>query len=182
MSRKHNPYLFYTEYYLISGAYQVINVVNGILTYSASYSDNIKEYLRNQVASKQVALNQLIRNEQDSRVNANPDNDVDEDGFVVIKMRKPKPKNADPIHTHTHTHTHTHSGDSHVASLPVISLPIHDESLSSLTQTPMPIPLFQSESESNIKEECNVLLQKVIEQVMRNIISDVIIKVDALNE
>jgi hypothetical protein len=177
MSRKHNPYLFYTEYYLISGAYQVINVVNGILTYSASYSDNIKEYLRNQVASKQVALNQLIRNEQDSRVNAKHDNDVDEDGFVVIKMRKPKPKNADPIHTHTHTH----SGDSHVASLPVISLPIHDESLSSLTQTPIPIP-FQSESESNIKEECNVLLQKVIEQVMRNIISDVIIKVDALNE
>ena len=167
MSRS-SPYLFYTEYYLISGAYQVINVVNGILTYSASYSDNIKEYLRNQVASKQVALNQLIRNEQDSRVNANPDNDVDEDGFVVIKMRKPKPKD---VHT-IHTHTHTHSGDSHVASLPAMTIPM-----------PMPIPIpFQSESESNIKEECNVLLQKVIEQVMRNIISDVIIKVDALNE
>jgi len=170
MSRS-SPYLFYTEYYLISGAYQVINVVNGILTYSASYSDNIKEYLRNQVASKQVALNQLIRNEQDAkdaRVNANPDNDVDEDGFVVIKMRKPKPKD---VHT-IHTHTHTHSGDSHVASLPAMTIPM-----------PMPIPIpFQSESESNIKEECNVLLQKVIEQVMRNIISDVIIKVDALNE
>jgi hypothetical protein len=94
MSRKYNPYIFYTEYYLISGAYQVINVVNGILTYSASYSDNIKEYLRNQVASKQVALNELIRNrnENDTRVNgnANPDNDLDEDGFVVIKMRRPK--------------------------------------------------------------------------------------------
>jgi hypothetical protein len=49
--------------------------------------------------------------------------------------------------------------------------------------TPMQMPIpFQSESESNIKEECDVLLQKVIEQVMRNIISDVIIKVDALNE
>ena len=96
MSSRKNPYLFYTEYYLISGAYQVINVVNGILTYSASYSDNIKEYLRNQVASKQVALNELIRNrsENDARVNgnANPDNDLDEDGFVVIKMRKPKTK------------------------------------------------------------------------------------------
>ena len=169
MSRS-SPYLFYTEYYLISGAYHIINVVNGILTYSASYSDNMKEYLRNQVASKQVTLNEFIRNEQDARVNANPDNDVDEDGFVVIKMRRPKPKNANPIHTHTHTH----GGDSHVASLPAMLMPMP-------TPMPMPIP-FQSESESNIKEECDVLLQKVIEQVMRNIISDVIIKVDALNE
>ena len=146
MSRS-SPYLFYTEYYLTSGAYHIINVVNGILAYSASYSDNMKEYLRNQVASKQVALNQLIRNEQDARVNANPDNDVDEDGFVVIKMRRPKPKNANPIHTH--------SGDSDVASLPAMTMP---------------------------KEECDVLLQKVIEQVMRNIISDVIIKLDTINE
>jgi hypothetical protein len=95
MSRNHNPYVFYTQYYLISGAYQVINVVNGILTYSASYSDNIKEYLRNQVASKQVVLNELIRNNECNtrvNVNVNPDNDVDEDGFVVIKMRKPRTK------------------------------------------------------------------------------------------
>lgn len=96
MSNRKNPYLFYTEYYLISGAYQVINVVNGILTYSASYSDNIKEYLRNQVASKQVVLNELTRNNEcnTTRVNgnANPDNDLDEDGFVVIKMRKPRTK------------------------------------------------------------------------------------------
>jgi signal recognition particle subunit SEC65 len=96
MSSRKNPYLFYTEYYLISGAYQVINVVNGILTYSACYSDNIKEYLRNQVESKQVAWNELIRNNEcNTRVNVNnasPDNDVDEDGFVVIKMRKPKTK------------------------------------------------------------------------------------------
>ena len=95
MSSRKNPYLFYTEYYLISGAYQVINVVNGILTYSACYSDNIKEYLRNQVESKQVAWNELIRNNECNtrvNVNANPDNDVDEDGFVVIKMRKPRTK------------------------------------------------------------------------------------------
>jgi hypothetical protein len=110
----------------------------------------MKEYLRNQVASKQVVLNELLRNrnEDDARVNANPDNDVDEDGFVVIKMRRSKPKNA------------------------------------SFTQTSMP---FHSKSESNvnninIKEECDVLLEKVIEQVMRDIISDVIIKIDAINE
>ena len=64
MSRKYNPYIFYSEYYFISGAYHVINVVNEILTYSASCSDNMKEYLRNQVVSKQVALNESIRNEQ----------------------------------------------------------------------------------------------------------------------
>ena len=95
MSNRKNPYLFYTEYYLISGAYQVINVVNGILTYSASYSDNVKEYLRNRVALKQVALNELVRNNECNtgvNVNANPDNDLDEDGFVVIKMRKPRTK------------------------------------------------------------------------------------------
>ena len=90
MSRRKNPYIFYTEYYLVSGAYQVINVVNEILTYSASYSDNIKEYLRNQVASKQVALNEISRNESENnnRINASQnDNDVDEDGFIVIKMK-----------------------------------------------------------------------------------------------
>ena len=173
MSRRHNPYLFYTEYYLISGAYQVINVVNGILTYSASYSDNIKEYLRNQVASKQVALNELVRSQHDAGVNANPENDVDEDGFVVVKMRKPKPKNANPILTHSDR------GDSVVSSLPVIPMPMHNESSSSLTRTPIP---FQSESESNIKEECNVLSQKVIEHVMRDIISDVIVKIDTIHK
>jgi hypothetical protein len=170
MSRRHNPYLFYTEYYLISGAYQVINVVNGILTYSASYSDNIKEYLRNQVASKQVALNELVRSQHDARVNANPDNDVDEDGFVVIKMRKPKPKNANPIHTH-----------SDVASFPVISLPIHDESsLTQLTQVSIP---KECKSDLHIKQEFRELVvEEVIEQVIRDIISDVIVKIDTTNK
>lgn len=173
MSRRHNPYIFYTEYYIISGAYQVINVVNGILTYSASYSDNMKEYLRNQVASKQVALNELIRIQHDARVNANPDNDLDEDGFVVVKMRKPKPKNANP------NHTHSDRGHSVVSSLPVMPMPMHNESSS-------PIP-FQSESESNInniniKEGYNVLSQKVIEHVMRDMISDVIVKIDTMHK
>ena len=93
---KNNEYLRYTEYYIISSAYHIANVVNEILTYSASYSDNIKEYLRNQVASKQVALNEISRNESENnnRINASQnDNDVDEDGFIVIKMRKPKVKN-----------------------------------------------------------------------------------------
>ena len=68
---KNNEYLRYTEYYIISSAYHIANVVNEILTYSASYSDNIKEYLRNQVVSKQVALNELIRNEDDTKTLSN---------------------------------------------------------------------------------------------------------------
>ena len=177
MSSRKNPYLFYTEYYFISGAYQVINVVNGILTYSASYSDNIKEYLRNQVESKQVAWNELIRNNEcDTRVNvnnANTDNDVDEDGFVVIKMRRPKNKNIHSIHVVSNM-DNNHS-DGGIALFP----PVHNEKSSSLTQISLP---FQSESESNIKEECDVLLQKVTEQVMRDIISDVITKLETTNK
>jgi hypothetical protein len=48
--------------------------------------------LRNQVASKQVALNELVhnRNREVTRMNANPDGDIDEDGFVIIKMRRSK--------------------------------------------------------------------------------------------
>ena len=161
MSRIHNPYLFYTKYYIISGAYQVINVVNEILTYSASYSDNVKEYLRNQVASKQVALNELVRSQHDARINTNPDNDVDEDGFVVIKMRKPKPRTANPIHTH---------GDhSDVTLLP---LPV----------VPKPIP-EQCKSDLHIKQEfCELVVEEVIEQVIRDIISDVIVKIETINE
>ena len=177
MSRIHNPYLFYTKYYIISGAYQVINVVNEILTYSASYSDNMKEYLRNQVASKQVVLNELVRSQHDARINANPDNDVDEDGFVVIKMRKPKPRNANPIHTH--------SDHSDVAPLPlplpVVPKPIDDESsLTQLTQVSIP---KECKSDLHIKQEFRELvLEEVIEQVIRDIISDVIVKIDTTNK
>jgi len=95
-----SPYLFYTEYYLISGAYHIINIVNGILTYSACYSDNMKEYLRNQVASKQVVLNELIRNENNARTSVNQnDNDIDEDGFVVIKMKRQKKNKNEYYHS-----------------------------------------------------------------------------------
>ena len=89
MSRK-NPYLFYTEYYLISGAYRVVNILNNVLKYSASYSDNVKGYLHSRVVSKQIMLNEMIHHNDH---NGNNNNDVDEDGFVVIKMRKPKIKN-----------------------------------------------------------------------------------------
>jgi hypothetical protein len=51
----------------------------------------MKEYLRNQVALKQVVLNELIRNENNARTNVNQnDKDIDEDGFVVIKMKRQK--------------------------------------------------------------------------------------------
>ena len=157
MSRNNNPYLFYTQYYLISGAYQVINVVNGILTYSASYSDNIKEYLRNQVASKQVALNELIRNNEcNARVNgnANPDNDVDEDGFVVIKMRRPK-KNKNEFHDSNSNNDNKHDNINGSASV------IHD----------------------NINMDQNVTLKSnihndIVRQIVENMIKDVVEKLN----
>lgn len=90
MSKKENPYLFYTEYYLIFGAYRVVNILNDVLTYTASYSDNIKGYLHNKVITKKIMLDEMIHNHSSI---GNNSNDVDEDGFVVIKMRKPKIKN-----------------------------------------------------------------------------------------
>lgn len=91
MSNRKSQYLFYTEYYLISGAYHIVNVVNGVLTYTASCSDHIKGYLQNKVISKKNILNELVYS--NSVTVKNNDTDVDEDGFVVIKMRRPKIKN-----------------------------------------------------------------------------------------
>lgn len=86
-----SPYLLYTEYYIISGAYFIVDIINGVLTYSAYYSDNFKGYLHSKVASKQVVLNEMIRNQNDSKINNNSnDEDVDEDGFVLIKTRRSK--------------------------------------------------------------------------------------------
>ena len=102
MSTNQNEYLIYTEYYLISGAYHFVNVVNEILMYSASCSDNIKGYLHNKFLTKKTNLNDLIRSNKENvykcnigngvnnNSNNNENNDVDEDGFVVIKMRRPK--------------------------------------------------------------------------------------------
>ena len=89
MSSRKSQYLFYTEYYLISGAYHIVNVVNDVLTYTASCSDHIKGYLQNKVINKKTILKEIVYN---SSVVVN-DPDVDEDGFVVIKMRRPKLKN-----------------------------------------------------------------------------------------
>lgn len=106
MSRKNNSYLnnnylIYTEYYLISSAYHIVNVVNDLLTYSASYSDNFKGYLHSKVVSKQVALNEIICNSGTSSVNNGNNDDVDEDGFVVIKIRKPKTKKSLQLQSHS---------------------------------------------------------------------------------
>ena len=99
MSNIKNPYLFYTEYYLISGAYRVVNVLNDILTYSASYSDNVKGYLHSRVVSKQIMLNEMMNHKNNAMNNGNNNDDVDEDGFVVIRMRKPKIKNDSLLHS-----------------------------------------------------------------------------------
>jgi len=96
-----SQYVKYTEYYIITSAYHIINVVNEILTFSASCSDNFKGYLHSKVVSKEVQLNELSRryqqsiceNDNSNKKNSNGnDDDVDEDGFVVIKMRKPRTK------------------------------------------------------------------------------------------
>ena len=162
MSRKYNPYIYYTEYYLISGAYQVINVVNGILTYSASYSDNIKEYLRNQVASKQVALNELIRscNENDTRVNSNQnESDVDEDGFVVIKMRRSK-KNKVEL---SHINSSSSSNSSSISSNNIIHHDIHNNNNINMDQN------------KNLKDN---IYSDIIQQIVDDMIKDVIKKLD----
>lgn len=162
MSRNHNPYIFYTEYYLISGAYQVINVVNEILTYSASYSDNIKEYLRNQVASKQVALNELVRNEHDARVNANtkPDNDVDEDGFVVIKLRRSK-KNKNELSVINSSNNNSSNNLIHMIH---DIRDIHDNK--------------NMDQNKNLKDNIHSDISDIIQQIVENMIKDVIKKLD----
>jgi len=50
--KEENKYLFYTQYYLIAGVYHVVNVVNTMLSYSASYSSGVKEYLEEKVYFK----------------------------------------------------------------------------------------------------------------------------------
>jgi hypothetical protein len=100
-NHKASQYIKYTEYYIITSAYQIINVVNELLTFSASCSDNFKGYLHSKVVSKEVQLNELSRqcrqsiyeNDNNNKKNGNGnDDDIDEDGFVVIKMRKPRTK------------------------------------------------------------------------------------------
>jgi hypothetical protein len=135
-------YLLYTEYYIISGVYEIVNVVNEILTYSASCSDNIKGYLHNKVVTKKASLHELMRNQQyiyNDRNNGNENNDIDEDGFVVIKMRRPK-KNKNE-----HDRLNNNSNNSNNSSS-------HDKMI------------------INNNDNNNDIIQKVIENIIRNVI------------
>ena len=158
-------YLLYTgEYYIISGAYHFINVVNEILTYSASYSDNIKGYLHNKVLTKKATLNELAHNNRQSihshnginNIN-NTNNDVDEDGFVVIKMRRPKKNNQ--IHT-----IDTGAFD------PVIQQNAnvvchHGSAASTLLTHPK-----HNESQHLEKKEINDIVKQIIEKIVKDVV------------
>jgi len=78
-NKEENIFLFYTQYYIISGVYHVVNVVNSILNYSANCSSGVKEYLHdNKVLLQKTIMKNTKKDE------------FDEDDYVVIKMRKVK--------------------------------------------------------------------------------------------
>ena len=59
--KEENKYLFYTQYYLTAGVYHVVNVVNSILNYSATYSSGVKEYLEEKVLLQKIfCFNRLL--------------------------------------------------------------------------------------------------------------------------
>ena len=179
MSNNHDgKYIFYTgytEYYIISGVYQIVNVVNEILTYSACCSDNIKGYLHNKVVSKKATLSELMRNNREcvhnntSINNSNENNDLDEDGFVVIKMRRPK-KNK-PEHDHS-----TSKGDSTANSADVnTNDSVHDNSYN--------VTMDQANKDLKpvtVTDE-NIINDIIIQQVVEDIIKNVIKKLDTSN-
>ena len=80
--KEENKYLFYTQYYLIAGVYHVVNVVNNMLSYSASYSSGVKEYLEEKVLLKKTIIDEIIADENKKKF------EFDEDDYVIIKMRK----------------------------------------------------------------------------------------------
>ena len=80
--KEENKYLFYTQYYLIAGVYHVVNVVNNMLSYSASYSSGVKEYLEEKVLLKKTIIDEIIADENKKKY------EFDEDDYVIIKMRK----------------------------------------------------------------------------------------------
>ena len=82
MKKEENKYLFYTQYYLIAGVYHVVNVVNNMLSYSASYSSGVKEYLEEKVLLKKTIIDEIIADENKKKY------EFDEDDYVIIKMRK----------------------------------------------------------------------------------------------
>jgi hypothetical protein len=80
--KEENKYLFYTQYYLIAGVYHVVNVVNNMLSYSASYSSGVKEYLEEKVQLQKTIIDEIIADANKKKY------EFDEDDYVIIKMRK----------------------------------------------------------------------------------------------
>ena len=80
--KEENKYLYYTQYYLIAGVYHVVNVVNTMLSYSASYSSGVKEYLEEKVQLQKTIIDEIIADENKKKF------EFDEDDYVIIKMRK----------------------------------------------------------------------------------------------
>ena len=80
--KEENKYLFYTQYYLIAGVYHVVNVVNTMLSYSASYSSGVKEYLEEKVLLQKTIIDEIVADENKKKF------EFDEDDYVIIKMRK----------------------------------------------------------------------------------------------
>lgn len=160
MSNNHNEYLRYTEYYIIRGAYHIVNVVNEILTHSACYSVNIKEYLRNQVVLKQVALNEMIRNQNVSKINNNNlnDDDIDEDGFVIIKMRRPKKNKTDLTNINSSSSRNNIIHDTHDINVNVTM----DQS----------VTMDQNKYlKSNINNVNNDIIQQIVESMIKDVIT-----------
>ena len=80
--KEENKYLFYTQYYFIAGVYHVVNVVNTMLSYSASYSSGVKEYLEEKVQLQKTIIDEIVADANKKKF------EFDEDDYVIIKMRK----------------------------------------------------------------------------------------------
>jgi len=80
--KEENKYLFYTQYYLTAGVYHVVNVVNSILNYSATYSSGVKEYLEEKVLLQKTIIDDIVADANKKKF------EFDEDDYVIIKMRK----------------------------------------------------------------------------------------------
>ena len=80
--KEENKYLYYTQYYLIAGVYHVVNVVNTMLSYSASYSSGVKEYLEEKVLLQKTIIDEIVADANKKKY------EFDEDDYVIIKMRK----------------------------------------------------------------------------------------------
>ena len=82
MKKEENKYLFYTQYYFTAGVYHVVNVVNSILNYSATYSSGVKEYLEEKVLLQKTIIDDILADENKKKF------EFDENDYVIIKMRK----------------------------------------------------------------------------------------------